>query len=103
MRISDWSSDVCSSDLILARAIYDRAYRNCCNGEAPEPGDESWRSYESEATAALTALHAAGFVIVPFTPDVAMIDAGDEVMMNRYGCSFEPGPIYRAMIQAGET
>src|SRR3546814_12517097 len=39
MRISDWSSDVCSSDLMVAVASRGRSYRRPC---VEIPAQESW-------------------------------------------------------------
>jgi hypothetical protein len=41
-----------------------------------------------------------GWKLVPVEPTGAMLHAGDEVMMGRYGCSFEVAPIYAAMLDA---
>jgi hypothetical protein len=58
------------------------------------------------AAAVITAyeayLKAEGFVVVPTVPTPAMIEAGDQVMYGRYGCSFETSPIYTAMVAASQ-
>lgn len=79
----------------IARAIYAQSYRNCCHGESPEVGDESWQSYLSEAAAAITALTEAGYRILPVEPDV------DLLMSTAEHYDFAGWPsAYRAMIEA---
>lgn len=57
-----------------------------------------WRYYVPGIQAALSALHEAGFVVVPVEPTEAMIEAG------RWPAE-DDGPLacYRAMIQAAQV
>lgn len=59
----------------VARAIYTQSYRNFCGGELPDANDESWRSYKSEAQAALTAITEAGYAVVSKDVPDALGDA----------------------------
>ena len=55
-----------------------------------------------EARMALSALEAAGYVVVLKEPTEAMIEAGVEAMLASETCGGEVTNIYRAMIAAGE-
>src|SRR3546814_11973148 len=62
MRISDWSSDVCSSDLVVARAVADRARRVDARHEQQFDADEALALAVVAATLGDIARKAAGIV-----------------------------------------
>src|SRR3546814_3912898 len=50
MRISDWSSDVCSSDLAFIKRLLAETYQMkivVLDGYALNPGDLSWKGFEN--------------------------------------------------------
>src|SRR3546814_2665625 len=92
MRISDWSSDVCSSDLLVFRPdpyIGDGRYAN--NGwlqELPKPGTQlSWGN---------------AIVISPSLADSLKLRNGDEVEL-RMGHGEAIGPVWISSVQAARS
>lgn len=86
----------------IARAIYVRAFQNCCNGASPGLGDESWRSYESEAQAALTAITEAGYVVAPRIATEEMLEVGAHCASS-VPIPYTAEHIYRAMINVAQA
>src|SRR3546814_2065256 len=110
MRISDWSSDVCSSDLLLARGTADKAGRLAFPSALPEP--ETYSSCEenpdmakSEGHALMVSARAEGDFSFTLT------DWGDGIRPYDfdlpYGWSERSDILHtifdRALVKAGET
>ena len=60
-----------------------------------------WENYTKQAHAAIDALHANDYVIIPMTPNKAMIKAGmEEISMGRTQVDDLTQRIYASMIKA---
>lgn len=82
---------------ITASKLEVRTGTHCDNCEAMLPFD-----CQDLAQAAITALHDAGFVIVPLEPTMEMSDAGFCTLDGQADCSCSADRAYRAMINAGK-
>jgi hypothetical protein len=80
----------------MARAIDQRAFI------LPTPVPDGRKMAIRRATAALTAIEAAGMRVVPVEPSQEMQLAGGEAQSRSIGSWGEPALVYRAMLAAAQ-